>query len=285
VAHPDEEALTYGQRCLDRAATRDDRGLGVTGHYYLSRTYQTVGRHADAIREAEALLALLAGREDERFGLAGLPFSGACALAAFSLAELGDTRGALAMIERGGAAARAAGHQYSAAVIGVIQTYVLAQAGRLEEAVRVGESVVATCREKKFAGQFMLGACALAHGYVGLGRGREAAELAREAIEWQERAHAFSDRAWMHSTKALGHVAAGELDEAARDVAHALEFAERHRERGWEAWTRYVAGLIAERRGDRAAAERGFDEAQEIAEELGLRPLLERCRAALARIA
>ena len=55
--------------------------------------------------------------------------------------------------------------------------------------------------------------------------------------------------------------------------------------RGWEAWTRYVAGLIAERRGDRAAAERGFDEAQEIAEELGLRPLLERCRAALARIA
>ncbi len=280
-----DEALTYGQRCLERAAARDDLGLAVTGHYYLTRTYQTVGRHGDAIREAKALLSRLAGREDERFGLSGLPFSGACGLAAFSLAELGDTGGALAMIERGRAAAGAAGHQYSAAAISVIHAYVLAQAGRLEEAVRVGESVVAACREKKFAGQFMLGACALAHGYVGLGRGREAAELAREAIEWQERAHAFSDRAWMHSTKALGHVAAGELDEAARDVARALEFAERHRERGWEAWTRYVAGLIAERRGDRAAAERGFDEAQEIAEELGMRPLLERCRAALARIA
>jgi len=279
-----EEALTYGQRCLERAATRDDPGLGATGHYYLSRAYQTVGRHRDAVREAEALLTLLAGREDERFGLSGLPFSGACALAAFSLAELGDTAGALAMIERGRAAADAAGHQYSTAAIGVIHTYILAQAGRLEEAVRVGESVVATCREKKFAGQFMLGACALAHGYAGLGRGREAAELAGEAIEWQEKAHAFSDRAWMHATKALGHVAADELDEAARDAARALEFAERHGERGWEAWARYTAGLVAARRGDRAAAERGFDEAQEIAEELGMRPLLERCRAALGKL-
>ncbi len=279
-----DEALTYGRRCLERAAARDDLGLAVTGHYYLSRTYQTVGRHREAVGEAEALLSLLAGREHERFGLSGLPFSGACALAAFSLAELGDTTGALAMIERGRAAVDAAGHQYSAAVIDVNHAFVLARAGRLEEAVRIGESVVATCREKKFAGQFMLGACALAHAYAALGRGREAAALAGAAIERQDTAQAFSDRAWMHSTKALGHVAAGELDEAARDVARGLEFAERHRERGWEAWTRYVAGLIAERRGDRAGAARGVDEAQEIAEELGMRPLLERCRAALAKL-
>src|SRR2546426_911146 len=279
-----DEALTYGRRCLERAAARDDLGLAVTGHYYLSRTYQTVGRHREAVGEAEALLSLLAGREHERFGLSGLPFSGACALAAFSLAELGDTTGALAMIERGRAAVDAAGHQYSAAVIDVNHAFVLARAGRLEEAVRIGESVVATCQEKKFAGQFMLGACALAHAYAALGRGREAAALAGAAIERQDTAQAFSDRAWMHSTKALGHVAAGELDEAARDVARGLEFAERHRERGWEAWTRYVAGLIAERRGDRAGAARDVDEAQEIAEELGMRPLLERCRAALAKL-
>src|SRR2546422_1080128 len=279
-----DEALTYGRRCLERAAARGELGLAVTGHYYLSRTYQTVGRHREAVGEAEALLSLLAGREHERFGLSGLPFSGACALAAFSLAELGDTTGALAMIERGRAAVDAAGHQYSAAVIDVNHAFVLARAGRLEEAVRIGESVVATCREKKFAGQFMLGACALAHAYAALGRGREAAALAGAAIERPDTAQAFSDRAWMYSTKALGHVAAGELDEAARDVARGLEFAERHRERGWEAWTRYVAGLIAERRGDRAGAARDVDEAQEIAEELGMRPLLERCRAALAKL-
>src|SRR3989454_8202383 len=79
-----DEALTYGRRCLERAAARDDLGLAVTGHYYLSRTYQTVGRHREAVGEAEALLSLLAGREHERFGLSGLPFSGACALAARS---------------------------------------------------------------------------------------------------------------------------------------------------------------------------------------------------------
>src|SRR5439155_452335 len=87
----------------------------------------TVGRHREAVGEAEALLSLLAGREHERFGLSGLPFSGACALAAFSLAELGDTTGALAMIERGRAAVDAAGHQYSAAVIDVNHAFVLAR--------------------------------------------------------------------------------------------------------------------------------------------------------------
>ena len=43
-------------------------------------------------------------------------------------------------------------------------------------------------------------------------------------------------------------------------------------------------GELALRRGDRAAAAQHFDEAQEIAEELGTRPLLERCRVALRRL-
>ena len=38
---------------------------------------------------------------------------------------------------------------------------------------------------------------------------------------------------------------------------------------------------LARRRGDRSAAERYLDKAQDIAEELGLMPLLERCRAAV----
>src|SRR3989442_14951331 len=156
------------------------------------------------------------------------------------------------MIDRGRGGVHAAVHQYSAAFIDVNPAFVRARAGRLEEAVRIGESVVATCREKKFAGQFMLGACALAHAYAALGRGREAAALAGAAIERQDTAQAFSDRAWMHSTKAPGHVAAGELDQAPRDVARGLAFAAPHRPRRLGAWARHGAGLIAERRGDRA---------------------------------
>ena len=66
--------------------------------------------------------------------------------------------------------------------------------------------------------------------------------------------------------------------------AKALEFAGRNGERSWEGWARLGWGELALRRGDRAAAAQHFDEAQEIAEELGTRPLLERCRVALQRL-
>src|SRR2546428_11251769 len=108
------------------------------------------------------------------------------------------------MIERGRAAVDAAGHQYSAAVIDVNHAFVLARAGRLEEAVRIGESVVATCREKKFAGQFMLGACAVAHAYAALGRGREAAALAGGANGRRGTAPALSPPARGHPPQAAG---------------------------------------------------------------------------------
>jgi class 3 adenylate cyclase/tetratricopeptide (TPR) repeat protein len=279
-----DEALEYGGRCLERARTRDDLALRVTGHYYRMRTYGTIGRHREALAEADALLPLLAGREHERFGLSGLPYSGACALAALSLVELGDGAGALAMIERGGAVAEAAGHLYSQAVVGVYHTYVLAQVGRAPEAIAVGEPIVAMCRDKKFAGQFMLGACALADGYIAVGRGREAATAIGEAIALQDSVKAWSDRSYMHGRRALAHAVSGDLESAAADVAQALALAERHGERGWEAWAHYAAAVVANARGDRRAAEQAADEAQDIAEELELRPMVERCRVLLRKL-
>jgi tetratricopeptide (TPR) repeat protein len=188
------------------------------------------------------------------------------------------------MIERGRAIAAAAGHLYSATLVEVCHGHVLARAGRAQEAVVVGETAVATCREKNFAGQFMFGACALADAYAARGRGTEAAALAGESIALQEKAEAWSDRSMMHFVRALGYIAAGEPDAAAQDVERALALAELHGERGWEAWAHYAAGVLAHRQGDCAGAEAALDAAQEIAEELGLRPLLECCRALIQNI-
>jgi tetratricopeptide (TPR) repeat protein len=140
------------------------------------------------------------------------------------------------------------------------------------------EPYVGICREKNFAGQFMLSGCSLAYAWAGLGRGREAAALAAEAIALQDRLGAWSDRSWMHSVKALGHVAAGQLDAAETDVQRALELAASHQEHGSAGWSHYVAALVALRRSDRTAAEESLDQAQNIADELGLSALLERCR-------
>jgi tetratricopeptide (TPR) repeat protein len=276
-----DEALTYGDRCLQIAGARHDLALRVTGLFYRAHTYLTIGRLREALADCEAILAALAGREHERLGMSGLPYTGAAYMAAWALTELGDERGAFAMLDRGEAVAEAANHLYSLNMVRGGRAMLLAFAGRYEEAVQIGEPAVAVCRAKNFAGQLMLTSCALAHAYAALGRGREAVALAQQAITLQDAVGAWSDRSWMQLHEALGHLAAGELEEAAADVGRALELAGRHGERGWAAWAHYVGARVAHRRGDAAAAAHHLDEAQDIAEELGQALLLQRCRTAL----
>jgi tetratricopeptide (TPR) repeat protein len=277
-----DEAIAYGRRCLDTAAARGDLALRVTGHFYLAHAYQTRGSHREAVAECQALREAVAGRENERLGLSGLPYCGASAMAAWSLAELGDHQGAQAMIAQGLARAEAADHLYSLCAVRGAQAFALGMAGRFEEAVKAVERYVAICREKNFAGQFMLSGCALAAAWAGLGQGENAASLAGEAIALQDKLGAWSDRSWMHTVKALGHLAADQVDQAEADARRALELAVRHQERGSEGWASYVAALVTRRRGDPARAEEFLDQAQDIADELGLMVLIERCRA-LAR--
>jgi predicted ATPase/class 3 adenylate cyclase len=275
-----DQAIAYAGRCLETAAARDDLALRVTGLFYRAHTYLTIGQHRNAVADCEAIFAAVKGREHDRLGLSGLPYCGAAHMAAWSLAELGEFSDALAILDRGEAVAEAASNVYSLAVMQGGRTMVLALAGTLEEAVAVGEQAVATCREKNFAGHFMLAACALAHAYAALGRGREAAALAQQAIARQAAVDAWSDRGWMQYHEALGHLAAGELEDAEADATLAIETADRHGEHGSRAWAHYVRALVAQARGDAPEAERHLEQAQSIAGTLGLAVLLERCRAA-----
>jgi tetratricopeptide (TPR) repeat protein len=95
----------------------------------------------------------------------------------------------------------------------------------------------------------------------------------------------YVQRTLQHTALAMAHLDLGDPELAEADLKKALEFAERNGEHSWEGWARLVWGELALYRGDRATAAQHFDEAQEIAEGLGMRPLLERCRAALARVA
>jgi tetratricopeptide (TPR) repeat protein len=127
----------------------------------------------------------------------------------------------------------------------------------------------------------MLALGPLALAYSAVGRAPHGIPLVRDAIAAQERAGTYLDRSWLVGTLAEVLLRAGRLDEAATVGGQALELAERHGERGWEGLIRRTLGLIALERGDRDAALEHFDEAQEIAEQLGMMPLVERCRAEL----
>jgi class 3 adenylate cyclase/tetratricopeptide (TPR) repeat protein len=277
-----DRAIEYGRRCLERAAARDDLGLRVTGMYYLCHAYGPTGRYPEALREARELIALLRGpRATERFGLSGIPYAGACGHVALVLAELGDHAGALQMLEEGQRVVDAANHLYSQMTLAAVRGRVLLAAGRTHDAVALLQPTAATCRERHFVGQLINALKALAHAYVQAGRAADAIAPARESIALQEQAKVYVERTYKHTVLARAYLALGDLDAAETELGHALAFADRNAERGHEGWARLAGAEIAARRGDRARAASLLAEAQEIAEALAMRPLLERCRALL----
>ncbi len=277
-----ERAIGYGQRCLETGARRHDVGLEVTGHYYLGGCYHAQGRFPAALEHYHAIIDTLEGpRATERFGLSGLPYSGACALAAQCLVEMGEQQRALELLHRGERVAQAANHLYSKVPLAIAHGHLLLYQGEHEETIRLLEPIVAICRENKFAGQTMRALTILGHGYALAGRAPDAVPLLKEAIELQESAGAFVDRAWWVRTLGEVYRRAGQLDDAETTARTALEFARRHGEMGNEAWIHAMFGDIASDRGEHETARRHFEEARTLAETLGMRPLVASCQAHL----
>jgi tetratricopeptide (TPR) repeat protein len=109
--------------------------------------------------------------------------------------------------------------------------------------------------------------------------------ILQEAIHLQESAAAFVDRALWVRTLADAYRRAGQLDEAERTARSALEFATRHGEQANEAWVHFVSGEIAADRRDDVAARASLERARDIADRLGMRPLVAHCHARLAAVA
>jgi class 3 adenylate cyclase/tetratricopeptide (TPR) repeat protein len=277
-----ERAIGYGQRCLETGARRHDVGLEVTGHYYLGACYHAQGRFPTALEHYHTIIDTLEGpREMERFGLSGLPYSGACALAAQCLVEMGEGQHALELLRRGERVAQAANHLYSKVPLAIARGHLLLYQGESAEIIRLLEPIVAICRENKFVGQTMRALTILGHGYASADRASDAIPLLKEAIELQENAGAFVDRAWWVRTLGEIYRRAGQLDDAERTARTALEFARRHGEMGNEAWIHALFGNIASDRGEVETARRHFEEARKLADTLGMRPLVASCQIVL----
>jgi tetratricopeptide (TPR) repeat protein len=253
--------------------------------YYLCHAYHQTGQYAETVREARELVALLEGpRATERFGLSGIPYTGACGDAALALAELGDLAGALAMLDEGQRVADAAEHVYSQTTLAAARGRVLVEAGRIPEAIGLLEPTAATCRERHFVGQLINALKYGADAYVAAGRHADAIAAAREAIALQDQAKVYVERTYTHTVLTRAYLALGDLDQAEAELAQALGYAERNGERGHEGWARLAGAELAARRGEAARAAALVDEAQDIAESLAMRPLVERCRARLRRL-
>ncbi len=279
-----DQAIGYGRRCLEVSDRRNDLGLRVTGLYYMGTSYQAQGAYRDALECFQGIIDRLEGPQaSERLGLSGLPYSGACALAAECVSELGDPARALDLMRRGEQVANAADHLYSKSVLAIAR-------GRVQlrqnpgEVIGPLEATVATCREKKFVGQTMRALTVLGQAYGLVGRPAEGIPLLEEAIALQEEAGAFVDRALWTRVLAVLHLRAGNAGEAQATAEAALRFAQRHGERGNEAWACWALGQVMSERGEPDVALRHFETAHGLARQLGMRPLVAHCRLELGRL-
>jgi class 3 adenylate cyclase len=275
------KSIEYGERCLAIADARDDLALRVSAEFYLGHAWASRGRFPEARGHFARIYGLLTGRETERFGLSGLPYSGACAYDAWATLELGDGAEALELLERGARVADAAGHLYSQMVIGVYRAFILGYLGHADEARVIGEATVATCRERRFAGQTMMALMATGMALGQLGRPADGARLIEECIALQKAAGAHSDRGMMLYLLTQLQIDSGRLDEAARTAQEARTYVQRNREESYAAWLAWVRGRLARARGDRKAARAEWDAALAEAERLHLALLAAHCRLAL----
>jgi len=279
-----DQAIGYGQRCVEASDHRGDVGLRVMGLYYTGASYQAQGNLRRALACFQEIIDRLEGpKATERFGLSGLPYSGACALAAECLSELGDSAQALELIRRGEHVANAADHLYSKVVLAIERSRMLLRQNP-NDVIAPLEATVTTCREKKFAGQTMRALTVLGQAYGLVGRPADGIPLVKEAIELQETAGAFVDRALWTRVLAGLYLRVGNLSEAETTAETALRFAQRHGERGNEAWIHWLLGHAMAERDERDAAIRRFEMAQGLADQLGMRPLIAHCHLGLGQL-
>jgi tetratricopeptide (TPR) repeat protein len=197
---------------------------------------------------------------------------------------MGERQRALELLRRGERVAQAANHLYSKVPLAIAHGHLLLYQGEPAETIRLLEPIVAICRENKFVGQTMRALTILGHGYALAGRASDAIPLLKEAIELQEGAGAFVDRAWWVRTLGEIYRRAGQLDDAETTARTALEFAHRHGETGNEAWIHALFGDIASDRGEVEAARRHFAEARKLADMLSMGPLVASCHVASKRL-
>ena len=287
-----EAASEAGRRALAIAERVEDLTLQVVGHFSLGGATRSLGDYPRAAELLRRNVALLEGDlRYETFGLAGLASVMSRSHLAWSLAELGEFDEAIARAEEGIRLAEAAGHAYSLAYACLGLGGTLFRRGRLAAAQGVLERGLALCSEVPVLFPPFAGDLALVRALGG--RAAEAVELATQGVTRAERMGRLGRLSLITTHLGEVQVLAGRLAEAAEQGRRALSLARTQKERGNQVYALRLLGLVASETQPadlgpairHSAAARYYEEALALAETLGMRPLVARCRLGLGQLA
>jgi tetratricopeptide (TPR) repeat protein len=217
-----------------------------------------------------------------RFGLAALPSVQSRAYMVQCLAELGSFEVGIARGEEGIRISETADHPFSMSIACQSLGSLHLIRGDISTAVPLLERALTIARTNEIRQMYSPTASRLGLSYVLMGRTSDGLMLLKRAVSQEVSALQTSYIARLSQ----GHVFAGRFHEAAESAQSALGIARRQRERGTEAYLHYILGQAAygQEPADLDDADRYFRAAFDVANELGMRPLVAHCRVGLGKL-
>jgi class 3 adenylate cyclase/tetratricopeptide (TPR) repeat protein len=281
-----DRGVEAGLRALSIATDLQDFTVEMIAKYRLGQAYYSLGDYRRGVEVLQQTVASLTGDQLlQRFGLTTLPsiLFRDCLLRC--LAELGEfaegrPRGeeALQIAESVEVSIDLVSASFGTGLLHLRQ-------GRLQSAIALAERALRLCQAHVPAWTPLI-AGVLGSAYALSGRVAEALPLLERSVK----GHADMRLMGTHSLLVCWHGEAALLDdrieESTKLAHHALELACTYKERGNEGWAHWLLGEIAVHLGREKAEEahNAYGSAIQIAEELGMRPLIARSYLGLGRL-
>jgi tetratricopeptide (TPR) repeat protein len=280
TGHP-AEARSAVEETLAIGEAIQDLPLRVAARFYLGTTHAISGEYRLSKEPLFEITQLLAGdRRADRCGLPFYPSVLARSWLVWSMGELGEFEEGIAIGEEAMRLAEALNHPYSLAHLCYDLGYLYIVQEKLDSALPLLERGYALAREWHLTFLWPLVSWFLGHSYVLSGRTAEGMSL----LEGAQSAFrslgsgAFQPFALIHLGEA--YLKVGRQDDAINAAREALRFSRERGQRGYEAYALRLLGEIASVPGAATVAEAAtcYTEAMALATELGMRPLVARCR-------
>jgi class 3 adenylate cyclase/tetratricopeptide (TPR) repeat protein len=275
------DVRAFAQQVEAIGASLGDVPLQVAGRYYHVWLGALSGDHRGTERLCRTLMDSLPGDlSRERFGLVAYPAVVSRAFLARALAELGAFDEGR---DHGGEAVRLAealDHPFSLVWACLNLGHLEGLRGEFTRATVPLERAVALSREWNLAYLTPIALAALGHVLAGSGRVVEGVSWLQQALT----AYTSAGIGYLQSMSAVrlgeAYLLAGRVEEARACGARAVVLAREREERGHEAWAHRLLGDTASHHDcpDVAAAEAHLATSSALASELGMRPLIARCR-------
>ncbi len=282
-----DAAIAYGERCLAIGEAGQDVALQALARGYMGYSYHAQGRY----REAESVLMQNVERLEEVRAKDGgaqttVSYVSSTGWLAFALAELGEFDLAASYAEIGQRAAEADRHAYAQAIAWTLAGLVALRRGHMEKALHLLERSLEACLDKQLTVWRPLPSSLLGLTRARVGRPEDGLPLLEDGVRLTEELGVKAYLASWTVNLAGGLLAAGQTERAREVAQRALDLALDHKERGHQAYALRLLGEIAARSEDRdlARAEKSLTQAQTLAEELGMRPLLGRILLSLGEV-